>query len=185
MDARGWSTLVNLPDTSICNKKPDPETDKVLAEDWVNYLLGGDMKTEFHFKYPKGDFSCFPPPPKIPPVYPTKGVGSACRGLHDDCSKDSELCCGLAKDGYLVDEEGVNVGVVVPDIPICNNKLDADGKSKAIDYKNKLLGADRQTEFRFIYPSSGFECFKDQKPPAPPPSNQPAKPHNDDSNLGG
>ena len=67
---------------------------------------------------------------------------------------------------------------------ICNKKPTFDGKPLASDYSNKLLGADYRTEFTFKYPKTGFECYKDQKPPKPHP-NQPPKPHNDDVNVGG
>ena len=74
-------------------------------------MLSGDKNTEFTFKYPKEDFVCYtdtpPPSPPFPtPVFPGEGVGKACLGINDDCGKDVKLCCGIAKNGLIIDKDG-------------------------------------------------------------------------------
>jgi len=149
-------------------------------------------------KYESKDFTCFdtqPAPPPAPPVptYPKTGEKwSACTGIDDTCGDNKDLCCGVAMNGLIVDKDGKTTGKNILSAAICNVAPGDDGKSKAEDWTNRLLSADKTINWTFVYTGADFKCFKDApKPPGPPgpgpgpDPNQPKPPSNSDANVGG
>jgi len=98
-------------------------------------------------------------------------IGDPCTGLTDTCGADAKLCCGVATNGKVSDAEGKATSESVPNMAICNNKPDADGKSLATAAAGKLTGAGAdKTEISYLFPAEGFACISTPAPPTPTPA---------------
>ena len=105
-----------------------------------------------------------------------------CRNEPSDRCNTALMCCGMASQGMVLDNNGKETKVKAPDILACNF-APREGISQAFTLEGQLDYFEQKIPVR--YPSNGFECSSlEGNPPKPNPPKVPVglacKPETDD-----